>query len=187
MVEVLDAGAVSPDVVRTPPATEFLAARGQFTDKVVEGRVVRVAPRFGTQDGHAVSAAVSQWGRIGAILVEEGVPGEVRDRAGLAVVQRRMHAAAKVIDGQQVHPAVADDGRRLEPSSAHCRRVEESSAARAPSWPHPGAGAVGGVGEVEEVGALGVVELQCSGERVEHRCRNPAEPSRAPAWRSTRC
>ena len=46
---------------------------------------------------------------------------------------------------------------------------------RAASWPHPGAGAVGGVGEVEEVGALGIVELQGSGERVEHRCRNPAE------------
>ena len=86
-----------------------------------------------------------------------------------------MHGATEVVGGQQVHPAVADDGGRLNAIEHPLQRRSRSPARTRPaSWP-PGAGAVGGVGEVEEVGALGIVELQGSGERVEHRCRNPAE------------
>ena len=31
----------------------------------------------------------------------------------------------------------------------------------------PGRGGVGGLGQVEQVGASGVVELQCAGEKIE--------------------
>ena len=51
-------------------------------------------------------------------------------------------------------------------------RVAVSSAVRGRRrGPHARAGAVGGVGEVEQVGAFGVVELQRPGDGVEHRRR----------------
>ena len=41
--------------------------------------------------------------------------------------------------------------------------------------PHPGARPIGRVGEVEQVGAFGVVELQGAGERVQDRGGDAAE------------
>ena len=54
-------------------------------------------------------------------------------------------------------------------SSTHCRLgrgVQRLAGSAAGS--HAGAGAVGGVGEVEQVGPFGVVELEGAGDRVEH-------------------
>ena len=44
---------------------------------------------------------------------------------------------------------------------------------------HPGGGAVGSVGEVEQVGAFGVVELECAGDGVQDRAETPARAPRS--------
>ena len=86
-----------------------------------------------------------------------------------AVVEGGVHGAAEVVGGEQVHPAVADDGRCGDlvehPVQARPRCPVLAGPA---AGPHAGAGAVGGVGEVEQVGPFGVVELQGAGDGVEH-------------------
>jgi hypothetical protein len=46
---------------------------------------------------------------------------------------------------------------------------------RAAAWPQDGVAAVGLVGEAEQVGAFGVVELQGAGEGVEHAGRDTGQ------------
>ena len=44
MVEALRSGSVETDVVPSPENAEFVAPRGQETDEVGQGAVVRIAP-----------------------------------------------------------------------------------------------------------------------------------------------
>jgi hypothetical protein len=84
VVEVLRVCPVVADVVGTP------AAGGQFPDEVVQGLVVRVAARFGVQDGDAgVGGAVPVGVEAARVVVEEGVAGEVRRPGGIPVEGRR--------------------------------------------------------------------------------------------------
>jgi hypothetical protein len=54
------------------------------------------------------------------------------------------------------------------PSSTHCSAGRGVHRPLGPTWPHPGARAVGRVSEMKQVGAFGVVELQCASQCVEH-------------------
>ena len=60
-------------------------------------------------------------------------------------------------------------------SSTHCRAGRGVQRMLGGDADACGAGAVRGLGEVEQVRAFGVVELQGPGECVEHRWRHPAE------------
>src|SRR5439155_8053731 len=122
-----------------------------------------VAAGFGVQDGHAgVGGGVPVGVEIaGGVEVQEREPGEVRAAVGGGVVDGGVHGATEVVGGEQVHPAVADDRRRGEPVEDPLQAGPGCPPFRRPAaGSHAGAGAVGGVGQVEQVGPLGVVELQ---------------------------
>jgi len=46
---------------------------------------------------------------LAAVVIEEGVTGEVRRIGISAVLEGRVHRPAEVVDRAQAHPAVADD------------------------------------------------------------------------------
>jgi hypothetical protein len=82
-----------------------------------------------------------------------------------------------MVGGEQVGAVVPDDRRRSGdgvegPLQAWPHRpVVPVAAARPPS----GTGAVGGLGEVEQVSTFGIVELEGARDRVEDRGRDAAE------------
>lgn len=74
-----------------------------------------------------------------------------------------------MVGGEEVHAAVADEGgsggdRVQGPLQAAVRRPGPGGAAAGAG---EGVGAVGGLGQMEEVGALRVVELQGAGNGLE--------------------
>jgi hypothetical protein len=150
-------------------AAEGVAAGGQFADEVVECFVVGVAPGLGVQDGDGgVGGEFPVGVEAVGVLVEEGVAGEVRRVARVAVVQRGVHRAAEVVGRKQIHPAVADDRRPGEGVQDPLQGGPRRPALAGPATgAHACAGAVGGLRQVEQVGSLGVVELQRAGDRVE--------------------
>lgn len=110
------------------------------------------------------------------ILVQEREAGEVGRSAGIAVVQRRVHSPAEMVDGKEIHPTVADDRRSGEVIESPLQARARDPALGGPSSrPHARAGAVRGVRKVEEVGAFGVVELQGPGDRIENRRRDAGQ------------
>ena len=136
--------------------------------------VVRVAAGFGVQDrdagvGGEVPVGVEV---VGGVEVQEGEPDEVRHRVARRLVDGGVHGSAEVVGGEQVHPAVADDRRGGEGIEHPLQTRPGLPAFRGSAGPHAGDGAVGGVGEMEQVGPFGVVEPEGAGNRVEHgrRC-----------------
>ena len=101
-------------VVAAPAAAEVVAAGGQFTDEVVQPLVVGVAAGFGVQDR---DAGVGGGVPVGIEVVGGVVVRKVyRTKFGTAplgdgLVDGGVHGATELVGGQQVHPAVADDGR----------------------------------------------------------------------------
>jgi hypothetical protein len=80
-----------------------------------------------------------------------------------------VHRLVEVVEREQVHPAVADDGRGTDGVQDPLQAGPRCPAlGRAAPGTHSGGGAVGGVGKVKKVGPFGVVELQGAGDRVEH-------------------
>jgi hypothetical protein len=80
-----------------------------------------------------------------------------------------VHRPAEVIVGKEVHPAVTDDRRscrKWHPAPIEARPSGPALGGAA-ARPHERAGAVGGLGEVEQVSPLSVVELQRSDDCVE--------------------
>ena len=95
---------------------------------------------------------------------------------GRVGVEVAVHGAAEVVGGEQVQPVVADDGRAggdgvERPLQAGPGRPLLRAAAGA----QDGVAAVGLVGEAQQVGAFGVVELQGAGDRVEDAGGDPGE------------
>jgi hypothetical protein len=100
--------------------------------------------------------------------VEELEAGQVRSATAVAD-HRRVEGAPEGIGGQQVLVWVADEGHPLGdglecPAQAQPRRVLGGST---PPRAARGGDAVGRARQVEEVGAFGLVELQCPGQRLE--------------------
>jgi hypothetical protein len=81
-----------------------------------------------------------------------------------------------MVGGQQVRPVVADDHRRGGNGvEGPLQARPHSPLVAATAGPHRGASAVGGLGEVEQVGAFGFVKLECTGDRVQDGGRDAAE------------
>ena len=108
--------------------------------------------------------------------VEELEPGEVR-RAAAVADDGGVERAAERVGGQQVLALVAHErdtvgDRGQRPLQARPGRRRPG---RAAAWPARRGDAVGGAGQVEQVRALGVVELERPRDGVEHRRRRPAD------------
>jgi hypothetical protein len=73
-----------------------------------------------------------------------------------------------MVGGQQVRPVVADDHRRGGNGvEGPLQAQPHSPLVAATAGPHGRASAVGGLGEVEQVGAFGFVKLESAGDRVQ--------------------
>ena len=77
------------------------------------------------------------------------------------------------IGGEEIQAPVVDDGRQLGHSGEDARHAGSELLGRGRA---PGADCgAGGVGEVGQVSALRLVQLQCAGEGVEHALGDAAE------------
>jgi pimeloyl-ACP methyl ester carboxylesterase len=167
MVQPLDASAVEADVVGGPPEAEVLVAGGQLADEVRQRLVVRVVPGLGAQHGDDVLGLAFPVGvELGRGRVEEQEPGTV-GRLGGAGEDRGEQRRAELVGGQQVQPGVTHVGR----GGGH--RVEDAPHAGAnpllggaPGRPRRGGGSAA-TSEVEQMGALRLVELQGAGDALE--------------------
>jgi len=172
-MEAFGAGLVGADVVCRPADAEVLAPGGERADEVGEVAVARIAAGLGAQhrDGVVGDAVPVEEEALGA-RVEEDEPGVVGRPAGREV-HLRVDGVAEPVGREDVQPGVLHEGRR----AGH--RVEDAlhagpdallgrAAARARHRP-------GGTGEVEQVHALGLVEPEPTGERVEHAVGDAAQ------------
>src|ERR1035441_8664511 len=156
---MLEGGGVEAHVVSGPQGAERFALGGELADEIGEVAVVRVAARRPAQDGNRLSGGAVPVGieRFSA-WVEEDVAGVVGRHGGLGEKVGEQRASERV-GGEDVEALVAGQGRgagdrvegplhvwpdallELASTSEYCHRLR-------------------GAGEVEEVGALGVVELE---------------------------
>ena len=132
-----------------------------------QGAVVRVATGGGAQHGDDLAGGpfpVEVEG--GGARVQEHEPGGVHG-PGRGDEHLRVQRVAERVAGEDVEPVVADErgatGDRVE-DLLHRGTHLLLGAARAAR----GKDGLRGAGQVEQVRALGVVELQRAGERVEH-------------------
>src|SRR3954447_8873866 len=168
MAERLHAVGGGAPVVAGPAGPELLTARGQLTDQIGQGAVAPVTAGLRTEaadgvEGDALPVAVERGRALGG---QEDEPRQVRG-PGRTIEHRRVQGTAERVRGQDVEPAVADERRR----AGH--RVEDPLHARPDLRLCPAAGGarargVPDAGEVEQVRALDVVELQRDGDGVEH-------------------
>jgi hypothetical protein len=96
---------------------------------------------------------------VGAVKVQEGEAGEVGLPA-CGLVKGGMHGSAEVVTGEQIHAPVADNrgGGELVEHPLQGRSGRPALAGSA-GGSHAGGSAVSSMGEVEQVGPFGVVEL----------------------------
>jgi hypothetical protein len=81
-----------------------------------------------------------------------------------------------MIGRQQIRPVVPDNGgSRADGVQGPLQAGPHGPLLGAAARTHRGAGAVGGVGQVEQVGTLSLVELERTSDRVENAGRNTAE------------
>jgi hypothetical protein len=138
-VEVLDGGGVEAHIVCGPVGAERLALRGELSDE--RGPSRRRTPRR---------------------AVRGSEPHVVRRPHGCGV-ELGEQRAPKVVGGEDVEAVIADVG------GSAGDRVECPLDLRPDAWlvlapARACPGRLGGAGEVEEVGALGVVELERPGQ-----------------------
>ena len=88
-------------------------------------------------------------------------------RARTAGEQRRVEGAAEGVRRQDVEPVVADHGRRTRHGVEHHLHADRHRGRR--GGDERGPGGTRGAGQVEQVLALGLVELQRAGDRLEDR------------------
>ena len=156
-MEVLGAAAVLGDVVGGPHASEVVAAHRQLTDELGEVAVVGVAGGFGAE------AADGCCGEVFPSSVEDARPRVEEHEAGQAdrpVEGRERVGVQRVgepVAGEEVGTRVADErggvGDRVEDplhGRSHLQR----------RCPRPVRELFGGAGQIEQMGAFDVVELQ---------------------------
>ena len=159
--------------MRGPPGAEGAAARRQLTNQIGQAPVIRVAPGLGVQHADHVS------GRLLPVpvelrrpRVEEREPGGVRG-PNRAVEHRGVQGVTEPVHGQHVgapvtHPrGCAGDGVQhpLHTGPHLLRRRASRFAARR----------VCRACQVEQVRTLGLVELQPTGQCVQHALRGSFE------------
>ena len=137
---------------------------------------MRVLPGRGAEVGDGgVGGEVPVWVKPVGGAVEKGEPGKV-GRAVWVVVEVGVQGVAEVIGGQQVRPVVADNRRPgRDGVEGPLQAGPHSPLVAATAEPHGRASAVGGLGEVEQVGAFGFVKLESAGDRVQHGGGDAAE------------
>ncbi len=179
---------VQPHIMVGPQLGEVLAAGGQFPDEIAEDRVVRVAPGRAAQAGGQVGRVVLPVGKkLAGHRIEESEAGDVyrlrlpaRARGDGAVVQGCKQGSAQLVGGQHVRAVGQDERRRIG------HRVEDPldlwadlllGAGSPAGVPAPQALGVGGLGQVEQVGAFRFVELEGARHRREYLLGDPGEVS----------
>ena len=167
VVEEFDAGGVDADVVGGPAGAELFAAGGELADQVGQVAVVGVAAGFGAQDGDGV---VGDFVPVAEELVARGGRGRRTGRCWAARRGRRRRVRtglARGVGGQDRRGGRQDDGGCAR---AWSRAGAGWSAGRA-GRRGCGVGArgwrAGGAEQVDQVGAFGLVELQCLGDAVD--------------------
>jgi hypothetical protein len=84
-----------------------------------------------------------------------------------------------VVGGEQIHPVVAEDRRGGDGVQRPLQAGPDGPLLRAAVGPQDGVAAVGLVGEAQQVGTLGVVELQGAGEASSTPAETPAREPRS--------
>jgi Alcohol dehydrogenase GroES-like domain len=167
----LGAGAVEAHVVRRPADAELVAAGRQLANEVRQLAVVRVGTGLGAQVGYELRRHPLPVGiEVDGGRVEEREAGAVC-RLFAAVEHRRIEGAAERVGADLVEPGIADERRRgdlvedlLDDRPDALLRSRASHRDR-----------VSGAGQIEEVRALGVIELECTRERVQHELGDAAD------------
>ncbi|GHA75662.1 hypothetical protein GCM10010345_92320 [Streptomyces canarius] len=108
----------------------------------------------------------SQSGKeVPAVRVQELKAGDVDRPRSVVDVQRRVQSAAEGVDGEDVEAAVADEGRGV---GHGVKDAQDAVRKRATGAFGTAGGASGdGAGQVVEVGAFGLVQMQGARDRVE--------------------
>ena len=146
----------------------------ELADEVGQVAVVGVAAGRGAQDGDGVvGGAFPVAVEVVRARVEEEEAGVVTGRAGSAYSSEYRPRASGLAARMSRRPLLHERGRAGD-------RVEHALHARAGSVAWSGAGGAGVVGcgragEVEEVRALGVVELERASERLQHALGDAAQ------------
>src|SRR4051794_9936295 len=101
--------------------------------------------------------------------VEEHVTAQVRATGctgvgGVVRVEVGEECSAEAVDAEEIEAVVANVGRRAECVQDALDSFADALLGRGPALPTT---RVGGAGEVEEVDAFGLVELECAGEGLE--------------------
>src|SRR5699024_596516 len=132
---------------------------------------MRIACRLGSQNRHSdVSKLIPVWVKVESAFVEEGMSGDVR-RLSLHVIQLVVERPSQRIYSQQIHATVSDKCRAGGESiqcplqaGAWCPTLRTAPF----GW---SANRACRICQVEEVGALSFLQLQCLSESVEQfRC-----------------
>src|SRR4051812_16873013 len=92
------------------------------------------------------------------------VAGDVR-RSAVVEIHRGVQRTAERVDGENVHTAVAYERRRARHRVEHPLNLGPNRGLLSAAW--RAARGPGRTGEVEQVGVLGLVELQRAGDRVQ--------------------
>jgi hypothetical protein len=105
--------------------------------------------------------------------IEEDEPGQV-DRTGLGGEGGREQRAGQPVDGQQVEPAVAHEGRGLGHRLEHGDHTGPDFVRRTATSCRP-RGRAGRASQVVQVLAFGLVQLECAGQRIQDAFGDAAE------------
>ena len=167
VVEVFDAGVAEAHVMGSPAGAKCFAAGFELADEVGEVAVVGVAPGGPAQDCDAFAGgAVPVVMKRLSLRIEEHEPGVVRwsRRVGVQLGEQR---AAELVRRQDVETGIADvcggvRDRVQRPLNFRPDPLPGLAATR------PGNRWLCGAGEVEEMGALGVVELERASKCLQH-------------------
>ncbi len=170
MLEPLGAAVPDADVVRGPHGAELGAERGQLADEFAQRTVVGLAPRFGAQQrDRGLRAGLPVDEEVLRTRVEEVVAGEVGAAVpvgGVAVAHRRVQSPGQRVGGDDVQAAVAHE------SGGHRHGVEQPLDGRRDldvlAAGRRSAGGPGCSGQIEQVGAFVLVQLQRPRDRVEN-------------------
>ena len=158
--------------MRRPADAELVAARRQLADEVLEVAVIGVAAGLRAQRRDQLRGQPLPVGvEVARRRVQEGEARAVGRLLG-AVEHRRVQRAAERVGGQVVAVDGADDRRRLDlvEQALHDRADARLGRPRAPRRDR-----ARGARQIEEVRALGVVELQRPGQRFEHELGDAAD------------
>src|SRR5699024_10839211 len=129
---------------------------------------MRIACRLGSQNRHRdVSKLIPVWGKVESAFVEEGMSGDVR-RLSLHVIQLDVKRPSQRMYSQQIHATVSDKCRACGESIQRPLQAGASCPTRRTAPFGCAASRPCRLCQVDEVGALSFIQLQCVSEAVEH-------------------